>query len=271
MDLSLVSFQNEITIKTTLFFVVEAFLGVVFLSSLKFRTLKQVISGLRRFGRRQEGAGYSTSFIIILPIYVFIIAFTFEFMSTLLAKTGTVHMSLMAARAAIVHLAVERPSDRPTDFIPKIAQEKARKAAVIAATSTVAGGFDPAVKKSASSKEAREYLQAYRDYVALAGIKSPVSEAYILKKYASAEKRTDVKLTLSRTNGSSPNEPWKQSLTATIIYDMPFRLPFIGRCIGGKSKDGAVVKTIISQTTLGVECPQNDSGYLGAALPWREN
>ncbi len=271
MDFSAATFFNEITLKTTFFVVVETFLGFVFICSLKFKTFKQASRGARRFWRRQNGAGYSLSFVMILPMYVFLIAFTFEATFTLIAKIGTVHMSLMAARAAVVHLAVERPYDRPADFIPDIARQKARKAAVVAATSTVAGGFDPAVKKNAPSSDAKEYLQAYRDYVALSGIDANVSESYVLKRYASAEKRTRVELTLTNSNASASNEPWTQNLTATVTYDMPFRLPFVGRCLGGKTKDGAVVRTITSRTTLGVECPQNDQGFLGAALPWKKD
>jgi len=271
MDFSSASFQNEIALKTTLLIVVEAFLAIVFVCSLKYKTFKQAIRGIRLFGRSQTGAGYSVSFILILPLYVFLIVFTLEATLLLIAKIGTIHMSLAAARAAVVHLAAERPSDRPVGFIPDVARKKARKAAIITATSTFAGGFDPAVKKSAPSSDAQDYLRAYQDYVSLLGVASPVKDSYILKRHASAEKRTNVELTLNPSKTSASNQPWKQSLTATVVYDAPFRFPLVGRCLGGKTKDGAVVKSITSRTTLGVECPQNNSGYLGAALPWSDD
>lgn len=220
----------------------------------------------RSFHRDETGAAYSLSILLILPFYIVFLSIVLELAFLLVAKMGTIHASYAAARSASVHGAVVHPELRllsPSDlsgFVTIQAQLKAKNAAVQAMV-PFAGGFD-----SASESDSGPYVDAYTQYLEMIDEKQRIGSTSVRKRYASAQKRVSV--SLRRAGASSrTSEPWREVVIARVEYDAPFRLPYIGRLLGGTKKDGAVVKTCVAETTLPLEMPQNQSGYLGVPLP----
>ncbi len=240
-------------------------LGSVFASTLFSGSATKRRERFRRFRRDESGAGYVLSFAMILPLYVLLICVVLETTFTILAKIGTVHSSFAAARAAIVRVAVSSAEDRPEGYIPDEAREQAKKAAATALV-PFASGRDPTARPS---QDARTYLQAYKSFLAETSGDAPFKDDYILKRHACAEYRTSVELTLNDEN--DPEKPWRKTITATVVYDAPYRLPYVGLLLGGKRKNGAVVAEISNSTTLPIETPQNENGTLDVEVPWQKS
>ncbi len=216
------------------------------------------------FHKDETGGAYGISFLIVLPFYVLFMCLVFEVTFTLAAKIGSIHAALAAVRTAVVHTAVNHPDDR-NGFITNLAEKEAKRAAILAIV-PYSSGKDAANQKP--SEDGVSYWEAYNDFLSVNGIKTHVRKEYVLARYASAEKRINVNLNLeNEDNIDSTNEPWTQSLTATVTYDAPCRLPNVGKLIGGTKKDGAVVITMTTKATLILECPKNKLGFLGVPFP----
>lgn len=216
---------------------------------------------VRRFHDDQSGAAYSLSFVLILPFYVIFLCIVMEMMFLMVAKIGTMHAALAAARVAVVRSTVSHPTERLSGFFPLLTEQEAGRAAVVALV-PYSSGLD--VYKTPSSR-GQTYLKGYKDFVKSSGIKTSVLDSYVLAKFASAEKRLKTTLKMDDSNSKTP---WKQSVTAKVEYDAPFRLPYIGRILGGTKKNGAIVRAVVSEAILEIECPQNSKGFLGVPVPW---
>ena len=176
-----------------------------------------------------------------------------------------------AARAAAVLGAVEKPSDRnENDVVSSFAKARAKRAAATALTPFSSGMDSRYNAKTKSSEEALAYLISYKSFLTLSNVKQKVRDDYVISRYVSADNRVKVDLTTTPFSESGgKTRPCDLYITATVTYDAPFRLPLVGRCLGGKYKDGEVVYTIKAATSLPYEAPRNSSGYLGLPTPWQ--
>ena len=224
---------------------------------------------LSNFYGDESGAAYSLSFLMILPFYLLFLCIVLEVVFLLIGRMGTIHASLAAARAAVVHTTVAYPEERipsPDDplsgLIPYLARTKAQQAAVNALV-PFASGFD---EGATDASGADDYLDAYNALIALDGGSSRVRQESIRARYASARKRVRINLVTDSLLITTA-KPWTRSVHVRVEYDAPFRLPYVGRLLGGEQKDGAVVKTCYAETTLQIECPQNRTGYTGVPIP----
>ncbi len=261
-------------------------LAVCAASSLAVAFLRRVLRlnrtrPLRVFWSDEDGAAYSLSFVMVLPFYVFLMCFTLEIMFLMIAKIGAVHACQAAVRAAAVHSAVARPDDRGSnDWIPQAAKAAAKKAAVVSMT-PYASAVDPDYR--AGSPDGVAFHNAYKDYISMvappddsngfckvATFGVPVSQLCLSRRYASASGRIDVNLVLDPAVEKTikKNEPWRKCLKCELNYRAPFQLPAIGYVLGGRRDGNAVVRDVKAAAYAQVECPKNDSGFLGVALPW---
>lgn len=241
-------------VSVILFFVMTV-RGIRRLKKLSLRNLSKSIG---RFLSSENGGHYPLSFVLVFPIYVLIVALILEASFMLVAKMGTIYAAFAASRSAIVWTTVEKPSDRNGDITGR-SRSKARQAAVQAMV-PFSSGLHPG-NSSNSQKASSDYLKAYKAYTQ-GESKNKVRDEYVLNKYRYADGAVSVSLA-SQGNG----EIWKKDVEATVSYEAPFLLPYVGKLLGGKQKaiGGAKVTclTIQSKAALLQECPMNDKGALG--------
>ena len=238
-------------------FLVLTIYGLRSLGKISLRDIRVRLCGLIH---DESGASYSLSFAMVFPIYVLIIALILEATFMLVAKMGTMYAAFGAARSAIVWTTVEKPNDRQSmrTSITGKSQKMAQQAAIQAMV-PFASGLHPG--NSSTSQAANDYLKAYKAYTDGA-TKKPLRAEYIIGKYnyAAGSVRTSL-------SGVRQGEFWKEDIVATVSYDAPFLLPYIGKLLGGKERTVNGVKvtclTIQSKAALLTECPMNDTGSLG--------
>jgi hypothetical protein len=214
---------------------------------------------LLKLHREENGAAYALDFVMIFPIYVILVAVFLETTLMFQAKIGTMFAAYTAARSASVHTTVALPEDR-NGFITDEAFLYAKRSAVYAMTPFACG-----MKETPStSQNCTNFWNAYDDY--LEGKNKPaISTAYRVKKYGYAEIATNVSLELGEGDDS---QPWTRDIIATIEYEAPFFLPYIGKLLGGKQGQFSdVVSIIVSTAAIQNECPQNETGSLGIQYP----
>jgi hypothetical protein len=199
------------------------------------------MAGLRRIVREEDGAAYSLSIVMVVPIYLYLVCLILETTLMLSAKIGTVYSAYSGARAAAVWSSAAN-SAQAREHI----EQASRQAFVPFASGTMA-------PKQIGNETARErrYLEGYAAYA-----KDPAARSYLAKKYRHAQQA--VKVT---TNG--PPASWNSDITVTVEYQFPFNVPGIGMILGSKGPDGRFVSTIRTTATLQNEGPQNDEQKLG--------
>ncbi|MDR0705586.1 MAG: hypothetical protein LBF88_11435 [Planctomycetaceae bacterium] len=215
---------------------------------------------LLKLRQEESGAAYALSFVMIFPIYLILVAVFLETTLMFQAKLGTMFAAYSAARSASVHTTAAFPEDRNDDFITEKARIYGTRSAVYAMTPFACG-----MKNTPSdSQNCTNFWNAYDDY--LEGKKKPaIAERYRVKKYGYAEIATNVSFELGEGDDS---QPWTRDIIATIEYEAPFFLPYIGKLLGGKKgKFSNVVSKIISTASIQNECPQNETGSLGIEYP----
>ena len=229
------------------------------------KSLKTPSKRFRRFWRDESGV-YGISFLMILPFYVAIMCIALESAFTIVAKFGALHAAQAAVRAAALRIAVVRPEDR-SDWISSKGRAMAKKAATEALV-PYASAFDPDYKTASSDGE--KYYKAYLAFVSASGAKQYVKKACVTNRYASAENRVSVGISLKEdANKDLPDdEPWRKCIVVSLTYRSPYRLPTIGRILGGTKVGKAVVAEIRASASAQIECPRNESGFLGVAIPW---
>jgi len=234
-------------------FLVLTVYGLRTLSKIPIRDWQGKLRGLLR---GESGAAYSLSFAMVFPIYVLIIALILEATFMLVAKMGTMYAAFAAARSAIVWTTVEKPNDRVND-LTLTSWGMAKKAAVQAMV-PFASGMHPG-KGTSQSTAANAYLKAYKDYTEGKG---GLRDDYIINKYNYADQAVSV---LLKSVGSG--KIWEKDIEATVTYQAPFLLPYVGRLLGGEVKTINGVKVVClpiqSKAALLTECPMNAAGSLG--------
>jgi len=199
---------------------------------------------LRRFADDEEGAAYSLSFVMVIPIYALLICLIIEAALILSAKLGTVYAAYAAARTASVwssHTTWEKTMEK--------SQRSALKTMVPFASGTQ-GFLASAPTSKDTIANGLIYWGAYKAYA-----KNPESNKYVAAKYGYASR--NVKVTIDGPPAKSDTP-----ITAKVTYQFPFNIPGIARLIGDKGPDGYFFN-ISSTATIPNEGPQDDRKTIG--------
>jgi Flp pilus assembly protein TadG len=202
------------------------------------------VDGLRRFSREEDGAAYTLSFVMVMPIYALLMCLIVEAALMLTAKLGTVYAAFAAARSASV-------------WSSATTWHKAQKKAQLAAVKSMvpfASGTQSIVSSIPTNLDgAPNPLAFWGAYQAYA--KDPVAEKYLLAKYAYA--LANVKVTIDGPPAKSA-DPIKVKVT----YRFPFNVPGIGRILG-EAGPGGYYFPIASEVTIPNEGPRDDRKTIG--------
>ena len=224
----------------------------------------------RRFHRNQSGAAYSISFILVLPFLIFLIALIIETSFMLVAKFGTMHAAMGAARTGAVWSTGDT-SDSANGGFTTPAKAKAEQAAVTAMVPYASGSG----KTVGYDQEAADYCQLYTNLkITFAspeagGWGKELQTDYIMKKYRYAAAHTHVALSLedAKSSSNSKSGPWEKYVEAEVSYDYPFHILPVGRALlGEKQPDGTIIYSIKSTARINNECPRNEKGSLGIRI-----
>ena len=229
------------------------------LRSLSKVPIRDFCGKFRGLIRDEDGAAYSLSFVMVFPIYVLIIALILETTFMLVAKMGTIYAAFAAARTSIVWTTVEKPGGN--GGVNLTTTSMAQRAAVQAMVPFASGMHQMQGTSQNANADADAYLKAYKAYTE-GKTKNSLRDKYILNKFKYAEEAVIV-LPICVGDG----ECWQQDIEATVFYEAPFLLPYIGRLLGGEIKNFSGTRvvsiTMTSKATLLNECPKNPSGSLG--------
>jgi Flp pilus assembly protein TadG len=199
---------------------------------------------IRRFLNDEEGAAYSLSFVMVIPIFALLICLIIEGALILTAKLGTVYSAYAAARTASVwssHTSWEKT------------MEKSKRAALktmVPFASGTQGITSNLPTDSETVTNGLNYWLAYKGYA-----KKPESNKYVAAKYLYASR--NVKVTIE-----GPPEKSDSPVTAKVTYQFPFNIPGIAQILGDEGPDGYYFN-ISSTATIPNEGPQDDQKTIG--------
>jgi Flp pilus assembly protein TadG len=200
---------------------------------------------LRRFANDEEGAAYSLSFVMVIPIYALLMCLIIEAALILTAKLGTVYAAYAAARTASVwssHTTWEKTMEK--------SQRSALKTMVPFASGTQSLSASAPPLTADTAVNGLNYWIAYQAYA-----NKPQSNKYLASKYGYASR--NVKVTIE-----GPPETSDSPITAKVTYQFPFNIPLIARILGDKGPDGYFFN-ISSTATIPNEGPQDDRKTIG--------
>lgn len=201
-------------------------------------------SGLVRFVRDEEGAAYSLSFVMVIPIFALMICLIIEGALIMTAKLGTVYAAFAAARTASAwssHTTWEKT------------EEKAQKAALQAMVPFASGtqGLLSSVPTDGDTvADGAVYIAAYNAFA-----KNAQSTKYLASKYGYASRNVKVEIEGPPTSSDAP-------ITAKVTYQFPFNVPGIARILGDKGPDGYFFN-ISSTATIPNEGPRDNRKTIG--------
>jgi hypothetical protein len=195
---------------------------------------------LRRLLVEEDGAAYTLSYVMVIPMYAILMCLMIETVLMLTAKLGTVYSAFAAARTASVW-----SSATTWDKTMKKAKSAAMKTMVPFASGTQGGLLQ------AASVDAIAYAGAYHAYA-----KRPISDKYLMSKYGYAKKHVKVEI-------AGPPTSWDADITAKVTYDFPFNVPGIGRLLGQRGFDGRYYFAITTEATVPNEGPQDNRKTIG--------
>lgn len=201
-------------------------------------------AAVRQFASDEEGAAYSLSFVMVIPIYALLMCLIIEAALILTAKLGTVYAAFAAARTASVwssHTTWEKT------------MEKANRAALktmVPFSSGTQGFLSSRPSDTQTVKDGLFYLGAYHAYAS-----EPQSDKYIAFKYGYASRNVKLKI-------EGPPEKSDTPITATVTYQFPFNIPGIARILGEKGPDGYFFN-ISSTATIPNEGPRDNRKTIG--------
>lgn len=202
------------------------------------------LASVRRFGDDENGAAYTLSYVMVVPVYALLMCLIVETGLMLTAKLGTVYSAYAAARTASVWSSATTWDNT---------MKKSKKAAIKTMT-PFASGLQPLTSTATTPSalpDAAIYVAAYERFA-----EKPASRKYLLSKYGYAAGHTKVTI-------QGPPKSWKDDITATVTYEFPFNVPGIGRLLGQRGRDGRFYFSLTSQVTLPNEAPQDDRKTIG--------
>lgn len=201
-------------------------------------------AAIRRFLNDEEGAAYSLSFVMVIPIYALLMCLIIEGALILTAKLGTVYSAYAAARTASVwssHTTWEKTMEKSKHaalktMVPFASGTQSFVSSVPTDSATVANGAI--------------YWGAYKVFA-----KNPESNKYVIAKYGYASRNVKVSI-------EGPPEKSDSLITAKVTYQFPFNIPGIARILGDRGPDGYYFR-ISSTATIPNEGPQDDRKTIG--------
>jgi Flp pilus assembly protein TadG len=202
------------------------------------------LAALRRFADGEDGAAYTLSFVMVMPIYALLMCLIIEAALMLTAKLGTVYAAFAAARSASV-------------WSSATTWEKAQKKARLAAVKSMvpfASGAQSAISSIPTNLDGAPnplgFWGAYQAYA-----KDPVAEKYLLAKYAYAIANVEVTFVGPPVKSADP-------IKVKVAYRFPFNVPGIGRILGEPGVGGYYFP-IASEVTIPNEGPRDDRKTIG--------
>jgi Flp pilus assembly protein TadG len=212
---------------------------------------RTLLAGLRHLALDEDGAAYTLSYVMVIPMYALLICTIVEMTLMLTSKLGTVYAAYAAARSASVWSSA-------TEW--EKVQEKAKRAAIQAMV-PFASGTQPLANTvltgtlpddiADATVDAGFYWGAYQLYA-----KRPVPTEYLTNKYVYATVQTEVEI-------EGPPEKWDDDIKVKVKYKFPFNVPGVGRIIGKPGIDGRYYFTIESTVSIPNEGTQNDDNSIG--------
>lgn len=200
---------------------------------------------LRRLVRDEDGAAYTLSYVMVVPVYALLICLIIETCLMLTAKLGTVYSAYAAARTASVWSSAttwEKTMD------------KAKRSAFKTMT-PFASGTQPAIVTAPTDPQVAGDAVIYWG-ASKAFANQPVAFKYLLSKYYYASRHVTVSI-------EGPPAEWNSNITAKVSYEFPFNVPGIGRILGHRGLGGVYYYTLTSEATIPNEAPQNGTNSIG--------
>ncbi len=198
--------------------------------------------------RGEQGAAYTLSYVMVVPIYAWLMCLIAESVMMMGAKLGTNYAAFAGARTASVWA-----SATSWDKV----QEKTREAA-IQAFIPFASGTHPVgplqvgkVPQIVAKRRYAAYLLAYKEFSS-----NSASATYLTKKYIQAHLALNVTM-------EGPPATWDSDIAVTVEYKYPFQVPGIGRLLGRRDVDGRFYFPLRTTVLLPNEGPQNTSQKMG--------
>jgi hypothetical protein len=195
---------------------------------------------MRRLARDEDGAAYTLSYVMVIPVYALLICMMIDSVLMMTAKLGTVYSAFAAARTAAVW-----SSATTWEKTMEKAQEAATKSMTPFASGTHGG------LQNAATEDALAYVGAYDVYA-----KKRLAHTYILTKYGYAQDHVKVEI-------EGPPEHWNSAITAKVTYDFPFAIPGIARLFGKRGNEGRFYFQLTSTASVPNEGPQDDRKTIG--------
>ena len=225
--------------------------SVAIVSVMTVRALRRFQwSDVSTIAREEDGAAYSLSYAMAMPIYIFLCLMIVEMTMITLAKVGSVYAAYAAARDNIVYRSLDAGEESST-------APRARRAAVRAMAPY---GSSEAIHASDGRPSAGGEQDA-QDYAAAAKKYAPdlkFNDRAIRAGYLYADKATTVDV-------SKPGKGANDLVEATVTYRVPLRMPVAAAILGKRSPGGGkyFVTNVKSSVKLPDETPQTPDGKLG--------
>ncbi len=201
----------------------------------------------RRLCMEEDGAAYTLSYVMIIPLYALIMCVLIEIPLMMSAKLGTVYAGFAAARSVAVW-------NSASDW--NRTKQRAELAA-LKAFIPFSSGTQSLISGGVPSQQQRPMLLDFgKSYLAFAALNDgEAAPQYLLKKISYATKHLSITL--------DPPATWESDIAVNVTYDFPFNVPGVGRIFGQRTLDGRYVYRLTSTVILSNESPQNDEQSLG--------
>lgn len=202
----------------------------------------------KRLARSEDGAAYTLAYVMVVPIYAWLICLIAESVMMMTAKLGTQYAAFAGARAASVWAS-------STDWTK--AQEHIQRAATIAFVPFASGtqALSPLdVSKAATilgNRRAVLFQTAYKEFSS-----DSASLKYMSKKFLQSHLALQVSV-------KGPPAAWNSDLEVKVVYRYPFQVPGIGRLLGKRGPDNRFYYPLTTTAILPNEGPQNTKQTLG--------
>lgn len=200
-------------------------------------------SDLRAVREGEDGAAYTVSYAMAMPVYVFLCFLIVETTLILLAKLGTVYAAYAAARNNIVYRSLD-PDERGSSP-PRAKRAAVRAMAPFGSTNPKhqmvgfpsIGGYAHGLEYAVAAKRFTPELT--------------YTQAAIFNGYVYADRATSV---LVAKAGTGPNDP----VEVVVTYRVPLRMPIAARILGRRAFPGRFYVTDVrSRVRLPDESPEN--------------
>jgi len=203
----------------------------------------RLLASCRRFAVREDGAGTTLAYMMVLPLYLVIMYVIVEACLIHNARLGATYAAYAAARAAIV---------RPGEATLAAVLERAAVLAFVPFAHSVPLGSD-----TGGRGDEAEVLRLFKVAATEAGLPSAGGRR-LQQQYRYAQRAVHVAAAARRRG-----EPWEEDMEVTVTYDFPFSMPIVGRLLGTKTADGRYVWPVKATATLPMENPANEKRALG--------